>query len=466
MEVQSMNFIGRKRELATLDRLYQQDKFQFVVIYGRRRVGKTALINKFIENKPAIYFTGVESNSKQNLENLSSAIYDGGETEGLSFASFQMALENVFKTASTDRKILVLDEYPYVAKADKSFASTLQMLIDKYKDTSKLYLILCGSSMSYMEDEVLAYKAPLYGRRTAQMKILPFTFQEVCEYATGFSPIDKALLYGIAGGTPQYLLQMDNTKTIEDNIKDTFLNPSSILFEEPMNLLKQEVREPSVYTAVITAIATGASKISEISNKIGEDTSICSNYIRNLINLGIVRKETPYGEKPGKKTIYIIEDNMFKFWYRFIPKVNTLIARGRIDSAYAKIEPHLTEYMGHIFEDICTEYLWHLLDSEKSSVEFSGLGHWWGNDPKEKKQVEIDILGFGEENDAIFAECKWQNEKVDTAILKTLVYRSTLFHKNKKFLYLFSKSGFTTGCIKEANELGNVKLISYEEIVK
>ena len=144
MEVQSMNFIGRKRELATLDRLYQQDKFQFVVIYGRRRVGKTALINKFIENKPAIYFTGVESNSKQNLENLSSAIYDGGETEGLSFASFQMALENVFKTASTDRKILVIDEYPYVAKADKSFASTLQMLIDKYKDTSKLYLILCG----------------------------------------------------------------------------------------------------------------------------------------------------------------------------------------------------------------------------------------------------------------------------------------------------------------------------------
>ena len=146
--------------------------------------------------------------------------------------------------------------------------------------------------------------------------------------------------------------------------------------------------------------------------------------------------------------------------------INTLIARGRIDSAYAKIEPHLTEYMGHIFEDICTEYLWHLLDSEKSSVEFSDLGHWWGNDPKEKKQVEIDILGFGEENDAIFAECKWQNEKVDTAILKTLVYRSTLFHKNKKFLYLFSKSGFTTGCIKEANELGNVKLISYEEIVK
>ena len=127
--------------------------------------------------------------------------------------------------------------------------------------------------------------------------------------------------------------------------------------------------------------------------------------------------------------------------------INTLIARGRIDSAYAKIEPHLTEYMGHIFEDICTEYLWHLIDSEKSSVEFSDLGHWWGND-------------------AIFAECKWQNEKVDTAILKTLVYRSTLFHKNKKFLYLFSKSGFTTGCIKEANELGNVKLISYEEIVK
>lgn len=177
-------FIGRDRELATLNKLYKSNKFEFTVIYGRRRVGKTALINQFIEGKNAIYFMGVESNAKQNLENFSKSIIEyntGIETE-TSFLSFQAALEYVFKLSEKERLILAIDEYPYVARSSKSLASTLQLLIDKYKDSSKLMLILCGSSMSYMEDHVLAYKAPLYGRRTAQMKILPFDFEETFHY--------------------------------------------------------------------------------------------------------------------------------------------------------------------------------------------------------------------------------------------------------------------------------------------
>ena len=177
-------FIGRERELNSLNRLYASDKFEFVVIYGRRRVGKTALINQFIGNKKAIYFMGVESNEKQNLENISKSIleYEIGIPAETSFLSFQAALEYVFQLAKDQRLILAIDEYPYVARSSKSLASTLQLLIDKYKDNSKLMLILCGSSMSYMEDHVLAYKAPLYGRRTAQMKILPFDFADTCRY--------------------------------------------------------------------------------------------------------------------------------------------------------------------------------------------------------------------------------------------------------------------------------------------
>ena len=168
-------FIGREHELAALNKLYESDKFEFVVIYGRRRVGKTALISQFIDDKNAIYFMGVESNAKQNLENFSKSIlsYHTGMDAETSFLSFQAALEYVFKLAEKERIILAIDEYPYVARSSKSLASTIQLLIDQYKDTSKLMLILCGSSMSYMEDHVLAYKAPLYGRRTAQMKILP-----------------------------------------------------------------------------------------------------------------------------------------------------------------------------------------------------------------------------------------------------------------------------------------------------
>lgn len=460
-------FIGRERELASLNKLYTSEKFEFAVIYGRRRVGKTALITQFIRDKRAVYFMGVESNARQNLENLSKNIMElttGVQTE-TAFLSFQAALEYVFQLAEKERLILVIDEYPYVARSSKSLTSTLQLLIDKYKDSSKLLLILCGSSMSYMEDHVLAYKAPLYGRRTAQMKLLPFDFYDTCRYFKNFSPEDKALIYGIAGGTPQYLLQMNDRLSVEDNIKNTFLNPTSALFEEPENLLKQEVREPALYNAIITAIATGASRMAEISAKIGEDTSVCASYLKNLMTLGLIQRETPYGEKASRKSIYAIGDNMFRFWYRFVPENNSVIARGASDLAYRRIEPYLSDYMGKVFEKICEQYLWRLLLKGESPVEFRELGRWWGTDPSSRSQEEIDIMGEQDKDTALFAECKWTNEKVDVGVLETLVKRSHLFHYKNIYLYLFAKNGFTKGCADKADEIGNVALVTYAEIL-
>lgn len=460
-------FIGRERELASLNQLYTSDKFEFAVIYGRRRVGKTALINQFIKDKKAIYFTGVESNAKQNLENFSKNIleYGSGIRAESAFLSFQAALEYVFQLAEQERLILAIDEYPYVARSSKSLASTIQLVIDKYKDSSKLMLILCGSSMSYMEDHVLAYKAPLYGRRTAQMKILPFDFADTCRYLRNCSDEDKALIYGIVGGTPQYLLQIDDRLSVEDNIKNTFLNPASSLFEEPENLLKQEVREPALYNAIITAIATGASRMAEISTKVGEDTSVCATYLKNLIALGIIQKETPYGEKASRKSIYAIADNMFRFWYRFVPENSSIIARGAVDLAYKRVEPHLSDYMGKVFEEICRQYLWKLLLEGEAPVEFKNLGRWWGTDPSTRSQAEIDILGEQDKDTALFGECKWTNEKVDVGVLEILVKRSELFHYKRTWLYLFAKNGFTKGCVDKAEEMGNVKLVIYSDIM-
>lgn len=461
-------FIGRERELNSLNKLYNSGKFEFVVIYGRRRVGKTALINHFIDDKQAIYFMGVESNAKQNLENFSRNImeYTSGISAETSFLSFQSALETVFRLSQKERLILVIDEYPYVARASRSLASTLQMLIDRYKDNSKLMLILCGSSMSYMEDHVLAYKAPLYGRRTAQIKLNPFDFEEVCHYFKNFSLEQKAMAYGIVGGTPQYLLQINDRLTIEENVKNTYLDTMSSLYEEPMNLLKQEVREPAIYTAIITAIATGYSRMSEIATKVGEETNICSSYLKNLIALGIVRKESPYGEKASKKSIYSIDDNMFRFWYRFVPENASMIARGASDLVYKRIEPYFSDYMGKVFEDICRQYLWKLLISGKTPIEFTSLGRWWGNDPVHKCQAEIDIMGEQDKNTAVFGECKWTNEKVDLGVLETLMERSNIFSYKTKYFYLFSKSGFTKGCTDKAKELGNVFFINYDEMIK
>ena len=397
-------------------------------------MGKTALINQFIKGREAIYFMGVESNLQQNLENFSRSIleYAVGIPADTVFSSFQAAMEYVFRLAEKERLILVIDEYPYFARSDKSLASTLQMLIDRYQDASRLMLILCGSSMSYMEDHVLSYKAPLYGRRTAQLKILPFDFTDTCRCFMNFSEEDLALIYGIVGGTPQYLLQMDDRLSVSENIKNTLLNPASFLFEEPENLLKQEVREPALYNAVITAVASGASRMAEISTKTGEDTSVCSGYLKNLTALGLIRKETPYGEKSSRKSIYTVADNLFRFWYRFIPENNSIIALGAADLAYRRIEPHLSDYMGKIFEDICTQYLWRLLLDGESPILFGNLGRWWGTDPSTRSQTEIDIMGEQDKDTAVFGECKWINENVDTGVLNTLVKRSRMFSYQKR----------------------------------
>lgn len=458
-------FIGREQELNTLNQLYHSNRFEFAVIYGRRRMGKTALIREFIKDKETIFFTGVESNAKQNLENFSRSImeYTTGLPIHSSFASFQSALEYVFELSKTKRLILVIDEYPYVARTSTSLASTLQFLIDKNKDKSKLVLILCGSSMSYMEDNVLAYKAPLYGRQTAQLKIQPFQFFEVSTYLKDFSTFDKALAYGFIGGTPQYLMQIDKHLSIEENIKKIYLNPTSSIFEEPNNLLKQEVREPAIYNAIITAIAGSCSKLNEISTCIGEETSVCASYMKNLILLEIVKKELPYGEKTSRRTIYSIADNMFRFWYRFVPENASLIARGASDLAYQRIAPELPHYMGGVFEEICKQYLWKLLLNGNCAINFNDLGRWWGTNPKTHTQEEIDIIGTDKDY-ALFGECKWTNEKVDLHVLETLVSRSELLSFNRKHFYLFAKNGFTKGCIDKAKEMGNVTLVSFEEM--
>lgn len=192
---------------------------------------------------------------------------------------------------------------------------------------------------------------------------------------------------------------------------------------------------------------------------------MCAAYIKNLIALGIVKKESPYGEKSSRKTIYSIEDNMFRFWYRFVPENTSVISRGAADLAYKRIAPELSSHMGGVFEDICKQYLWKILLEGKCEVNFSDLGRWWGTNPKTRSQEEIDIMG-ADRDTALFGECKWTNEKVDRGVLETLVERSTLFSYKKTHFYLFARTGFTKGCMERANELGNVTLVSYEDILK
>ena len=459
-------FIGRQTELKKLDDLYNGNRFECAVIYGRRRIGKTTLINEFIKGKEAIYFTALETTAKENLENFSQCIMRlrlGTESAGAVFSNFQAAMDTVYEMAKEKRIILVIDEYPYLAASYPGISSLLQVQIDEKFKASKLMLILCGSSMSFMENQVLGYQSPLYGRRTAQFKITPFGFFELKDYFNGFTPIDLATVYGITGGVPQYLTLMDDSLSLEENIKRNFFDPSAYLFEEPTNLLKQEVREPAHYNAVIKAIATGSTKNSEIAAKVGIETSACTAYLKNLISLGIVGKETPITEDTTKKTIYTIEDSMFRFWYRFVPDNIALIQNGLVDRVWRKVEPQIPAFMGKVFEDICKQWLWRENAAGHLPIDFVNLGRWWGNDPIRKCETEIDILAYADNEHALFAECKWTNEKVDAGVLETLKQRSELFRYREKILYVFSKSGFTTGCMELSKAIPAV-LLSYAEI--
>ncbi|KJS21598.1 MAG: ATPase [Clostridiaceae bacterium BRH_c20a] len=462
-------FIGRKRELDDLNRRYENDKFEFAVMYGRRRVGKTTLINEFVKDKEIIFYTGIEGNEKENLEGLSKSIYslsqDFADTSS-SFASFQEALETAFKISEKRRIVFVIDEYPYIAGSYKALSSILQILIDRNKDTSKMFLILCGSSLSFMESQVLGYKSPLFGRRTCQYKIMPFDYFETKDYYNKFSSTDLAVIYGITGGIPLYMSLMNDNLSVEENIKTNFLVPNAYLFEEPANLIKQECRDPAQYNSIIKAIATGSSRMSEICSKTGLDTGLTTSYLHKLMSLGIVKKEMPFGTDSSRKTIYALEDSMFRFWYRFIPDNLATINRGLTDVVYKKIAPQITSFMGGVFEEISKQYLWELNRQGKAAVTFTDLGRWWGNDPKNKCEAEVDIMGTSDDKTALFCECKWTNENVDTGVLDTLVERSKLFSFTNVYLYLFTKTGFTKGCIDKAKELGNVELITFDEMMK
>ena len=462
-------FIGREKELSKLNEMYANDSFEFAVIYGRRRVGKTTLIREFCKDKKAIYFIAREANDIINIENFSKDVFSvtSKETAGTAkFPDWEKAFEYIYNLTKNERLILVIDEYPYLAQANRSISSIIQAHIDmKFKD-SKLFLILCGSSMSFMEYQVLGYKSPLYGRRTRQFKIKPFTFFESIKYHKEFTNEEKAIIYGITGGIPGYLSKIKEGKSLKDNIIDMFLNDNGHLYEEPASLLKQELREPAIYNSIITTIAKGASKLNEIATKCGMESNKCAKYLASLISLGIIRKDKPVNDENGRKSIYAIEDNMFKFWYRFVPDNMTHIVSGNPEVLYEKIvEPQISRYMGAIFEEICIQYL--IIQNYKDTlpIMFGNIGRWWGGNPTLKKQEEIDIMAVDNNESVIFGECKWTKDQVDVSILDNLIRRGDMFKYTNKYYYIFSKTGFTDNCIEKARKNLNVKLIEFKNML-
>lgn len=460
-------FIGRERELKRLNEMYQSEKLEVAIIYGRRRVGKTTMISEFCKDKPTVFFAAMENTAGNNLDVLSQVITEAeyAHTEvKVGFKSFSDAFIKIREMSLDRRMIFVIDEYPYLAKAEPGISSLLQNFLDHSFKETKLFLILCGSSMSFMEHQVLGYQSPLYGRRTAQFKILPFDYLETGQWFPEYSCEERAIMYGITGGVPLYLEQFSPEKSIRENLLDSVFDKNAMLFEEPSNLMKQELREPAVYNAVILAIASGKTKLSEIAGSVGVDTGLCSKYITNLISLGIVKRETPVADSSSRKSVYLLEDLFFRFWYTFVPKNMASILSGRIEKSFPNvIERRLPDYMGLVFEKICKDYL--LYYDTKLPFALQEIGQWWGGNPRTHKQAQIDIVvTSAEDKSAIAASCKFRNEDVPEKELELLMnYADAMGGFDRFYYYLFSKSGFSNG-LKLRQDGKQIRLISLQEL--
>lgn len=458
-------FIGRQKELSLMDTLAGSGKFELLVLYGRRRVGKTRLLQEFISTHKAIFFSAEEKNDPLNLADFSRTVQTYFDVRSYSvFSGWEDAFRYVGDHVS-EPLTLIIDEFPFIATENPSVKSILQHVIDHDWHNKPIFLILCGSSVSFMENEVMGYKSPLYGRSTSQMEVLPFDYYEAAAFFPGYSAIDKLLAYGILGGIPCYLQRFSDKLTIEQNIATQILETGSFLKDEPQLLLRMELREPSVYNSVFEAIASGSSKQNEISQKIHEDSAKCNKYISILRSIRLLDRITPCGEEESsRKSIYKITDNYFAFWYRYIFANKTYYELLGSTDAAADIAGDLSNYMGAIFETICLQYLYRLARTRKLPFIPRHIGRWWGNNPKLRQQDDIDILALDNNHHpekAIFCECKFRNELFGMSEYNKFMdgHRQLFPEPQERYYYIFSKSGFTEAVIKQAN-CDNVSLVS------
>lgn len=428
-------FINRITELESLEEEYSKKTSSFSVIYGRRRVGKTSLISKFIENKPHIYLyiTLADLNSQLDsfIEQVKNHV-DDSMKEFINFDSFEKAIEFLSTIKLEKKLVFVIDEYQYLVSKDKAFSSKLQKLWDTKLQNSNIYLILCGSVLSMMHSEVLSYDAPLYGRRTSQFNIKPIKFKYISDFIPSISKLEQMYIYSSFGTIPKYLNEYDNNLSFMKNVEKKILNKNSYLYSEGNFLLKDEISEPASFFSILKSISLGNRKIGHIGSSLGVSSSYLSKYMQKLIDLDIVEKQIPITEKnphKSKSGLYKIKDKFLNFWFYYVYKNYNYLEIEQTKYVLEEIETNFNDrFVSFAFEDYVIE---DILDNPKKYLDFVPLkvGHWWNN------KEEIDVVAFDDRNIA-FIECKWQNSVNVEQVKTKLIQKAKDLHEDKNPFYL------------------------------
>lgn len=460
-------FINRQQELEALERSYTSGRAELFVLYGRRRVGKTELLRTFCQDRRHIFFVadlGTEASALAEFTRQISLFTYGRSDAIAPFLSWDAAFEFLVPLAAEERLVVVLDEFTYLIDANSAVPSVLQRLWDTHLRKTRLMLILCGSYVGMMEQHVLAYRAPLYGRRTAQWHLQPLAFWDAGHFLPRFEAADRVRAYAILGGVPAYLLQFDDEIPFLDNVEQCILTPGTFLYDEPRFLLLQELRDPRRYFSVLEAIATGRTRQNEIAQAAGIVPSSTAFYLTTLQELGLVERAVPATEKHPHKSklgLYRILDPYFRFWFCFVYPNRSLLERGELAQVRCQVEEQLDQFTGAAFEAICREHVWRLYRAGELGFIPRTVGGWWD------RQKEVDVVAVGDE-DILVGECKWTDRPVGTNILDDLRRKlHSLIHQREwsHVRYaLFSRSGFTPALEAQARDEG-VLLVSLETLL-
>ena len=471
-----MKFLGREKEILDLEKEYARDG-GFVVIYGRRRIGKTTLIKQFIKSKTAFYFLATKEVESQSMKRFAGVIARTTGNSVLQKAAFSDWLDLFQAVADykpNEKKVLVIDEFPYLVKVNDSFPSILQNAWDEILKDSNVMLILCGSLISMMKKHALSYESPLYGRRTAQMRIAPLPFTTVYENQK-LSFEEAAGQYSITGGVPKYMEFFSDGQPLYEQIKENVLSKNGFLYEEPNFLLTDEVQVPTNYFSIIKVIADGNHKLGTIAGILGLETSALTPYLKTLSELGFIEKQVPVTEKNAEKTrkgLYFISDNFLRFWFRYVYPYkgeleldNTQISLDELDKDFKE------KFVAFAYEDICKEIFARLCSDKAIDFTPSKIGSYWLND--KSGNTQIDVMAVDTVNKRLFAgECKYHNQPIDADVYFELVKKvdnsseiKSAFKGYTVIYGVFSKSGFTSRMTDINNSNPNLFLINETSIV-
>lgn len=439
-------FVDRELEIRTLEKEYAKKESSLVVVYGRRRVGKTTLLSEFMKDKKALYFLATQEAEALNrgaFQEKAAAFIENSLLAETIVDKWDTIFKTIVSYSWEEKPVLIIDEFQYLGKANPAFPSVFQRIWDEILMKSSVMVILCGSLISMMVSQTLSYNSPLYGRRTAQIRLKQIPFRYYGEFAPGLSRKEQIERYAVTGGVPKYIESFSDCTDIFVGIEENILNRMGYLYEEPHFLLQQEVAEVGSYFSVLRAIAFGRTKLSEIASFMEAKATDLTRTLKTLIELDLVQREVPVTEEnpeKSKKGLYRITDYYIRFWFTMIYPNQGDVEQGNITYVMEKIRKRFVRsHAAFVYEDVCRE---ELAVRKDLPCHFPKIGRYWD------KNTEIDIVALNEEEGTIlFGECKYWSDSVGVDVFYQLQEKAkrVLWHKDgrKEIYCIFSMSGFS-----------------------